>query len=205
MLLFRRCLAELIQLAGAEAPEPSLDDCAWAGHARHRLRAVLRERLANPDWFESLMRAAIYDPDPSFCRAFVEPALAAYGRRSVQEFLIRTLRDGTDTERAGAAQAWYWSLLTADGTGSRWTAPPVAPVDDDAVRQRWIEWTELALQVFVSNDHLGVRCRILPQLTLDVKRYRAELHPLVNEAIHIARTSKNAYLRHRVEAQIKAI
>ncbi|WIX88174.1 hypothetical protein [Amycolatopsis sp. DG1A-15b] len=43
---------------------------------------------------------------------------------------------------------------------------------------------------------------MLPGLTLDPARYPAELHPLVAEAVHLARTHPDGYLRHRVELQV---
>ena len=45
------------------------------------------------------------------------------------------------------------------------------------------------------------RC-ILPGLPLDPGLYPAEMHDLVAQAVRIARTSNDDYLRHRVEIQI---
>jgi hypothetical protein len=41
------------------------------------------------------MAAAVHDPDPSFCRWFVEPAVYAFGRRRVMTALLECLRTGT--------------------------------------------------------------------------------------------------------------
>ncbi|MFI8487179.1 hypothetical protein [Streptomyces rubrogriseus] len=79
-------------------------------HARHLAHAVskpLLERASLPgNRFASLMAAAVYDPDPDFCRWFVEPALYAFGRRRVMAALVDHLRVGTDAERVGAVRAW---------------------------------------------------------------------------------------------------
>ncbi|MGW1070706.1 hypothetical protein ACWD4F_40185 [Streptomyces aureus] len=53
------------------------------------------------------MAAAVYDPDPSFCRWLVEPAVYAFGRRRVMTALLEYLRTGTQAEQAGAKRAWY--------------------------------------------------------------------------------------------------
>ncbi|MFF2186283.1 hypothetical protein [Streptomyces sp. NPDC058155] len=70
------------------------------------MRKPLLEREGLPEeLFAPLMAAAVYDPDPSFCRWFVEPALYAFGRRRVLSALVDRLRTGTDAERAGAVRA----------------------------------------------------------------------------------------------------
>jgi hypothetical protein len=71
------------------------------------------------DWFEPLVRAAVYDPNPSFNRQLVEPTLTAFGRRRVQLALLGYLRAGANQERAGAARAWYWTPSTDE-----FSAPP---------------------------------------------------------------------------------
>ncbi len=74
----------------------------------HAVRKPLLERESMPEeWFVPLMAAAVHDPDPSFCRWFVEPAVYAFGLRRVAAALVDHLRNGTDAERAGAVRAWY--------------------------------------------------------------------------------------------------
>ncbi|MEU6239942.1 hypothetical protein [Streptomyces sp. NPDC047024] len=111
-----------------------LDDAASVPEDRrarqlaHAARKPLLQRAALPEeFFAPLMAAAVHDPDPSFCRWFVEPALYAFGRRRVTAALLTYARTGTDAERAGANRAWYcahlplradWSPAYAPG-GSR--------------------------------------------------------------------------------------
>jgi hypothetical protein len=80
-------------------------------HTRHLAHAVCKPLLGRAslpeEWFVPLMAAAVYDPDPSFCRWFVEPAVYAFGRRRVMAALVDYLQVGTDAERAGAVRAWY--------------------------------------------------------------------------------------------------
>ncbi|MFG2416709.1 hypothetical protein [Streptomyces goshikiensis] len=79
-----------------------------ARHLAHAVRKPLLERARLPEeFFSPLMTAAVYDPDPSFCRWFVEPAVYAFGRRRVMTALLNYARTGTDAEQAGAKRAWY--------------------------------------------------------------------------------------------------
>jgi hypothetical protein len=79
-----------------------------ARYLAHAVRKPLLERAGLPEeFFAPLMAAAVHDPDPSFCRWFVEPAVYAFGRRRVLVTLLAYLRTGTDAERAGARRAWY--------------------------------------------------------------------------------------------------
>ncbi|WP_051845073.1 hypothetical protein [Streptomyces globisporus] len=96
------------------------------------------------EFFDPLMAAAVYDPDPSFCRWFVEPALYAFGRRRVMTALLGYLRTGTHAERAGARGAWYCAHLlplrtersSAYVPGGR--RDPALDEADDIVDQ-WVE------------------------------------------------------------------
>ncbi|MGW6869357.1 hypothetical protein [Streptomyces sp. NPDC054901] len=79
-----------------------------ARHLAHAVRKPLLERATLPEeFFSPLMTAAVYDPDPSFCLWFVEPAVYAFGRRRVMTALLNYARTGTDAEQAGAKRAWY--------------------------------------------------------------------------------------------------
>lgn len=71
---------------------------------RTALWRVLRRRHDFSDaLFEAIVRAGVYEPDPSFCGRFIIPAVNSYGRRRVMTVLLGYLRDGTNPERAGAA------------------------------------------------------------------------------------------------------
>lgn len=104
---FLSCAAEVAQLldlgTGTDVPEDRR-----ARHLAHAVRKPLLESAGLPEeLFAPLMAAAVYDPDPSFCRWFVEPAVYAFGRRKVMTALLAYLRTGTEAERAGAKRAWY--------------------------------------------------------------------------------------------------
>ncbi len=104
---FLTCATEVARLLGVEDVAVKPDD-RHARHLAHAVRRSLLERASLPEeLFAPLMAAAVYDPDPSFCRWFVEPAVYVFGRRRVMAALVDYLRIGTDAERAGAVRAWY--------------------------------------------------------------------------------------------------
>ncbi|GLY76539.1 hypothetical protein [Actinoallomurus iriomotensis] len=204
---FLRCLADVVDVIQIGAvPEPDPDDRRrWDHLVRAALRAACRQGLTLSDAaFDVLIKAAVHDPDPSFNRQFVEPALNAFGRRRVRSALIDRLRTGTDVERAGAARAWYWSALplrlhNVRAEDARTGGP--AEADDRSVLVR--EWYEAALREFVRNEHLDVRRCVLPGLPLWRSAYPPELHDLVDAAVAIARAHPDEYIRHRVEHQVR--
>ncbi|MEU8839128.1 DUF664 domain-containing protein [Streptomyces roseus] len=158
-------------------------------HARTALyKACRRDLILSEESFQTLIKAAIYDPDPSFNRHFLEPALNAFGHRRVQASLLGYLRAGTDIERAGAANAWYWSALPLRMPTVRAEHPAATgSAEPDDAPTVGAEWYETALREFVSNEHLDVRRCILPGLPLRKSACPPELHGLVDAAVAIAR------------------
>jgi hypothetical protein len=195
--IFHACLADLVRLVSADV---GLGDGTrqWENAARAAIRQGLRARDSLHElFFDALVHAGIYDPDPSLNAQFVRPAVAAFGRERVQTALLGFLREGTNPERAGAARAWYWT-----GMSSKYV---------EANRAEWkalaglrSAWREAALREFVSNEDIDVRRCILPGLPLSSKHYPADLHALVTGAVGIARTHPDEYIRHRVEIQVRS-
>ncbi|MQS17767.1 hypothetical protein F7Q99_37665 [Streptomyces kaniharaensis] len=146
------------------------------------------------EYFGALLAAAVYDPNPSFNRRLVEPALLAFGRRRVRMALLGWLETGTDVERAGAARAWYWTALTVDDGRTAIGADDGASIRD--------AWHAAALREFVTNENVDVRRSILPGLPLVLRAYPAELHPLVEHAVEIALAHPDEYIRQRAETQV---
>ncbi|MGW4413046.1 hypothetical protein ACWEJ6_54500 [Nonomuraea sp. NPDC004702] len=204
---FQQCLAAVVDLLGIKvAPEPDPNDQQrWNQRARAALRKACRDGLTLPDSsFEILIKAAVYDPNPSLNRQFIEPALNAFGRWRVRAALLNYLLRGTDEERAGAARAWYWSALPLELHQVRaetLTAEGRTEPDDPSVLTR--DWHQAALQEFVNNEHLDVRRCLLPGLPLWRSAYAPELHDLVDAAVSIARSHPDEYIRHRVEHQVR--
>ncbi|MER8188155.1 hypothetical protein [Kitasatospora sp. NPDC094015] len=201
---FERCLAEVVRVLGLDAPrEADTDDRMWGHRIRAALREACKQETAFPEEaFEALMSAAVNDPDPSFNRWFVEAALNAFGRSRVRSRLTHYLQEGANAERAGAARAWYWSALPLRHPRIRATGHTGDRAEPDDARVGVPEWNQAALREFVTNEDLDGRRCILPGLPLYPSAYPAPLHHLVDEAIAIARSHPDEYLRHRVEHQI---
>lgn len=203
---FHRCLADLLELAGADAA-PDDGTRTWRSAARRVIRQELKEReLLAEEYFGPLIRAGVYDPNPSANRQFIEPAVAAFGRRRVKIALIDVLRTGTDAERAGAARAWYWTGISMRVAGRDSSGAciftPGSLAEREAVAGLRARWHEMALREFVSSEDLDVRRCILPGLTLNPANHPADLRELVAEAVRIARAHPDEYIRHRVEHQV---
>jgi hypothetical protein len=200
---YEALLRDLLGMVGAEAPDEA-DPRGWQHLARRAVGKVLVKTAAAPDeWFEPVMRAAVHEPDPSFVRDLVWPAVAAFGRGRVQLALIAYLRTGTAADIAGAARASYCAQVPLSYLPGSSTPTPESVAEYEAFDDLREQYRHTALRRFVEEDDLDVRRCILPGLPLDLESYPAEVHDLVTEAIRIARESDDDYLRHRVELQVR--
>jgi hypothetical protein len=207
--LFSRCLAVLVDLLGADIPTEEFGTLQWRRNARRALWAGLKGQETLPDqFFGALVRAGVHDPDPSLNAMFIKPATAAFGCLRVMDALLGYLRDGTNAERAGAARASYWASATwrwewaSDDRERGWWIHERPSDPDGSLASLWREWREASLREFVANDDIDVRRCILPGLPLSTRHYPDELHGLVAEAVSIARSHPDEYIRHRVEIQV---
>jgi hypothetical protein len=182
---YDRCLVEVLDLLGLVPPPPPADDERDNRHARRNWqgRATLTiMRQARPplpeELFEPLLRAAVYEPDPTHTQRHIKPALAAFGRRRVQTRLLEYLRTGTDYEIAGAADAWYCSWFRVAGSD--------ADAEDDQCVDLRHEFQATGLQVFLANEDPRVRRRIISLLNLRPDENPPHLRPLVTEVLRIA-------------------
>jgi hypothetical protein len=147
-----------------------------------------RSDILPEDFFMPLVRAAVYEDDPSYNRDFVDPCIRIFGVRRVSEALLNFVSTGTNFEKAGAVNALYWALGSPDNAEE---------IEDIYIRRR-----SMYLQEFVSNRNLHVRRSIIPNLVLDPKKYPENLAPLVEEAIRIARHHSDSYIRHRLQVEL---
>jgi hypothetical protein len=133
---------------------------------------------------KEMIRAGVLEKNPSYNQSFIEPCVSSFGAEAVLTELWNYLESGSDEEKAGAASALYW--VPYDGSVSEW-------------RQR-IRCQ--LLREFVNNPDVQVRRRIMPMLSFDAEKYPEELRPLTAQAIAIARSHSDEYIRHRVEIQL---
>jgi hypothetical protein len=196
---YDRCLDEVLDLLGLTPPPRPTGEERNDRRARRTWQArtaLMIMRKAQPPLpetlFEPLLRAAVYEPDPSHTLRHIEPALAAFGRRRVQTRLLEYLRTGTDYEIRGAADAWYCSWQPSGDDGAQ--ADPCADL------QR--EFQETGLRVFLANPNLRVRVRLISLLNLRVDANPEQLRPLVTEVVRIARAHPDYTLVNAIRSGI---
>jgi hypothetical protein len=157
--------------------------------------------------FQPMMRAAVYEVNPSANRYFVEPCIRTYGHRRVNEALLAFVEEGSDIEKAGAVNALYWARLGLTFRGrppayTREYATPESVAAHHALADVWARRDRLFLAEFVANPDLDVRRSIIPHLELEPSHYPNDLQPLVAQAIEIAQHHEDDYIRHRVQVQL---
>jgi hypothetical protein len=194
---FLTCVTEVARLLGVGDVAMEPED-RRARHLAHAVRKPLLERASLPEkCFAPLMAAAVYDPDPSFCRWFVEPAVYAFGRRRVMAALVDYLRVGTDAERAGAVRAWYSAHVPLRANRSPAYAPGGVrdPALDEAqdIKDAWLE---ASLRVFAEATDLRMRHRVLLDLPASHTAYPPYLHQLLESALASARIHPDPHIRH---------
>ncbi len=193
---FLTCVTELAQLldVGDVGMEP---EDRHARHLAHAVRKPLLERAGLPErWFDPLMAAAVYDPDPSFCRWFVEPAVYAFGRRRVMAALVDYLRTGTIAERAGAVRAWYSAQvpLRADRSPAYGPGGVRDPALDEA-QDVTAAWLEASLRVFAEVTDLRMRHRVLLGLPTSRAACPPHLHELFESTLASAGVHPDPHIR----------
>ena len=144
--------------------------------------------LLPDDFFLPLVKAAIYETDPSYNREFVYPCIRIFGRRRTSEALLEFVSTGTNFEKAGAINALYWALGSTDAGDD---------LEDIYFRRRCIY-----LQEFVSNRNLNVQRSLIPNLIFDIQQYPEHLVPLVRKAIQIARGHPDSYIHRRIQNEL---
>lgn len=157
--------------------------------------------------FTPFLQAAIYEPNPSLNRQFVEPCIESFGHRPVNEYLLDVVEGCDNAAIAGAVAALYWANMQISFSGKvpAYTLEHTTPdsrLAFEKLNDVWQRKGAIYLKVFVSNENLDVRRQIIPSLRLDENTYSDELKPLVKQAIEIARNHDDDYIRHRVEVQL---
>lgn len=142
---FLSAVAEVARLLGIDNAASVPEDLR-ARRLAHAVRKPLLECVGlSEEFFAPLMTAAVYDPDTSFCRWFIEPALYAFGHRRVTAALLNYALTGTDAEQAGAKWAWYCAHLPLRADRSPAFAPggsrdPALDEPHDVVAE-WLQYT----------------------------------------------------------------
>lgn len=193
---FLMCATEVARLLGVEDVAMKRNG-RHARHLAHAVRKPLLERASLPEeLFAPLMAAAVYDPDPSFCRWFVEPAVYAFGRRRVMAALVDYLRNGTDAERAGAVRAWYCAHVPLHADRSPAYGPggvrDLALDESQDIKEAWLE---ASMRVFVEATDPRMRHRVLRGLPTSREAYPPRLHKLLESTLASAQADPDQHIR----------
>jgi hypothetical protein len=141
-------------------------------------KAPVPKRLLRP------MLATAVDVDcPSSNAQFVKPCVNSLGAWAVLSFLKSTLETEPEDTQTGAVRARYW---VRDNPRSE---------NLDVIRQ---ELHDLMIDRFLTTDHVPLQRGIIAQLNLrgNCDGYRRQA------VIDRARSSSDAYVRHRIEVQL---
>ena len=156
---------------------------------------------------EPFLQAAIHETNPSFNRQFVEPCIASFGHRRVNEYLLDVVESDDGAAIAGAVAALYWANMAISFAGNvpEYTLEYATPETRAAfleLKDVWKRKRESFLRIFITNEDVAVRRQIIPSLVLDESKYGENLKPFVHQAVMIARGHSDEYIRHRVEVQL---
>lgn len=182
-------------------------DALTDNHMKLFIAAVFRGYSVPKLLFKPFLNAAINEPNPSTNRQFVQPCVDSFCHRRVNEYLLDVVEASDNTAIAGAIAALYWANMQISFYGKvpAYTlehATPESRKAYEALNDVWERKRATYLKVFVFNQDLDVRRQIIPSLKLDENAYPEKLKPLVNQAVAIARSHHDEYIRHRVEVQL---
>jgi hypothetical protein len=150
--------------------------------------------------FDPLIRAAVYERDPSYNRYFVEPCVRSTGWQPTAQALLVYVRDGTDSEKAGAVNALYhvFGYASSPDLYLKDRVPDPTESEGESPSATWHRAQRIFLEEFVRNPDVDVRRSIVPHLH-DVSRYHSELQDLAQEARRIALSHTDEYIQARAE------
>lgn len=182
-----------LEAARRSVTSNSSDDWQWLAEAlgdtkrKVFVALVFKHQPVPKRLLPAFLHAALLEPNPSRNRMFIEPCVRSWGGGEVNRRLLRYLQEGTNEVKAGAASAFYW----AQGN----------PRNEELGELRSTIRSAL-LHEFVYNSDLKVRQRIVPLLNLEQAAYGEQDHPLIGQAIALARSHPDEYIRHRIDVQL---
>ena len=156
----------------------------------------LRQATQIPDLlFDPLLKASLFT-DPSSNSAYIGPCLRCFGPRKVNEILFRYFETGTDEEKTGATNGFYWALRNFHTRTIRLGLVPYENIDDLHVKIRYA-----FLMTFLHNEDVPLRRSLIARITqADFTRseYPKDAPELLEQVLRIARSHSDEYIRHRV-------
>ena len=185
-------------------------DVAWFAavledHDRNRFVLFTLKQGANTTGvplLEPLLRAAVYETNPSNNRLFVEPCVRCVGWQKTTQGLLRFLATGSDFEKAGAVNALYWSAgysNPAIRSGEIEDAVPDPPESEgETPGETGRRLHAMMVEEFVGNPDVHVRRSIVTWLRKPGD-YPPRLRTLAEEARRIALAHPDGFIRERAE------
>ncbi|MDC0713657.1 hypothetical protein POL68_34645 [Stigmatella sp. ncwal1] len=167
--------------------QASPEDLRWLSHALYDgqkkwfvVRLVRMTESLPPALLEPLLCAALFEQDANRNRHFVEAAIRAVGNASVFERLLGYMRQGDDTEKAGAMRALYWC------------SPPDAAAGREVARG--------LLDAFQRETDLDVRRSAISNLaSISWSTMDPSLQSQMGEVLKLAASHPDVYIRHRAD------
>lgn len=149
---------------------------------------------------EPLLRAAVYETNPSYNRTFVEPCVRCVGWQKTTQGLLGFLASGSDFEKAGAVNALYWSIGYSHPAlrDIEDAVPDPAESEGETPGETWRRVNAMMLEEFVRNPDLHVRRSICTRLRKP-DDYPPHLRTLAEEARRIALAHPDEFIRERAE------
>ena len=169
-------------------------------HYRHVVKSlVIAARCVPEPLLRPMLVAAAQTLNPSCNRDFVAPCTLTFGRRRVVETLIDIATHGSNSLKAGTANALYWGWMPRERAS--WPGvdevlppgPPDEPVED--LRAAFLSW---AVRELLDNIDIDVRRALVYYLV----PARGHEPVLAERAIAIARAHEDAYIRQRLAADL---
>lgn len=152
--------------------------------------------------FKPLLRAAVYETNPSHNRIFVEPCVRCVGWQMTTQGLLGFLASGTDFEKAGAVNALYWSVGYSNPRARRSllkdAVPDPAESEGETPGETIGRLRAMMLEEFVRNPDIHVRRSISTRLRKP-DEYPPHLRTLAEEARRIALEHPDEFIRGRAE------
>jgi hypothetical protein len=154
-------------------------------------------------FLEPLVMAGVNEVDPGENKHFIRPAVKFFGVVPVRRFLYRVFGTGTPFQQAGALNAMYWAHpdfwpTTRDAEAVRREVDAynaARRAESEQLTAEHAAFQRLALEAFITTTDADLRHSVWAHVGLNEVNYPEELRPLVREAIGIAESLDDDYIR----------
>jgi hypothetical protein len=172
-------------------------------NVHHRLFVkllIFKTKTVPEPLFTASVLAGAMTANPSFNKHFIWPCVLCFGRRRVLTELLRICQTGTNTQKAGAAEATYWATTSRNDlswgpAGVEWNSSENA---DESVSDLMDELASWAVGEFVCNANIDVQRSLVSYLPRAL-RFSPEAAQI---AIKIALNHPDDFIRSRTKVDL---